>query len=219
ELREQLKGLSQREGVTLFMVLLAGFQVLLSRYSGQEDIAVGTPIAGRNRVEIEELIGLFVNTLVLRTRLSGGPTFRDVLKQVREVALGAYANQEIPFEKLVEEMQPERSLSHHPLFQVMFALQNMPQEALKLEGLNPGGFKQENRKPTTFDLTLSLVETGQGIIGNIEYSLDLFDEATIKRMVGNFTTLLEGIITDPQQRVSRLPILTRAEREQLTIEW
>ena len=164
-LSESLKALSQREGVTLFMTLVGAFQTLLYRYTNQDDIIVGSPIAGRNRVETEGLIGFFVNTLMLRTDLSDNPTFRELLGRVREVCLGAYAHQALPFEKLVEELQPERDLSRNPLFQVMFVLQNAPTRALA-RGLNV------NSGTSMFDLTLSMGDTEQGLAGSLEYNTD-----------------------------------------------
>ncbi len=217
-LTEALKELSRREGVTLFMTLLAAFQVLLSRYSGQEDIAVGSPIAGRNRAEIEGLIGFFANTLVVRTDLSGDPTFKELLRRVREVALEAYDHQDVPFEKLVEELQPQRDTSRTPLFQVMLTLQNTPGKALELPGLRLT--QQELERGTAkFDLTLSMVEGPEGLRGACEYNTDLFEAATITRMLGHLQTLLEGVVANPAQRLSTLPLLTEAERHQLLIEW
>ncbi|HKG78816.1 MAG TPA: condensation domain-containing protein, partial [Pyrinomonadaceae bacterium] len=178
EVSEGLKELSQREGVTLFMTLLAAFKVLLYRYTGQADIVVGSPIAGRTRAEVEHLIGFFVNTLVLRTDLSGGPSFRELLGRVRETALGAYAHQDVPFEKLVEELQPERDLSRSPLFQVMFALQNAPQESLRLEGLTLSRVRVET-EIAKFDLLLNMEDTEQGIKGALEYNTDLFERETV----------------------------------------
>lgn len=215
---EALKTLSQEERATLFMTLLAAFKVLLYRYTGQTDIPVGIPVASRNRSEIEGLIGFFVNTLVLRTDLSGNPTFRELLRRVREVSLGAYDHQDMPFEKLVEVLQPERDLSHTPLFQVMFALQNAPMATLELPGLtwNPVEVESGTAK---FDLTLFLTETGQGLTGKLEYNTDLFDAATMIRMAGHFQTLLAGIVADPEQRLLELPLLTEAERRQLLVEW
>ena len=154
------------------MTLLAAFQALLYRYTGQDDIVVGSPIANRNRTEIEGLIGFFVNTLVLRTDFSGNPTFKELLARVREMALGAYAHQDLPFEKLVEELQPERSLSHSPLFQVMFVLQNAPSTALTFEGLSVSPVRIE-AETAKFDLTLSMSETEEGFRGSLEYSTDL----------------------------------------------
>src|SRR5580700_662990 len=218
ELTRELKELSRREGVTLFMTLLAGYQVLLHRYSGQEDIAIGTPVANRNRGEIEGLIGFFVNTLVLRTDLRGKPAFREVLKRVREVTLGAYAHQEVPFEKLVEELAPERDLSRSPLFQVMLVLQNAPVEELELSGLRVEVEGVETGV-AKFDVTMSLQEAEERIAGVLEYDTDLFDQGRMERMAGHFEKLLEGIVADPEGRVGELPLLTEGEREQLLKEW
>jgi len=215
---QALKTLSQREGATLFMALLAAFQILLHRYSGQDDIVVGSPIANRNRAEIEGLIGFFVNTLVMRTDLSGNPTFRQLLARVGEVTLGSYAHQDLPFEKLVEEIQPERDSGHNPLFQVAFVLQNAPMPILRLPGLTLSSFEVD-RKASTFDLTLELRESPDGINGRFEYNTDLFDAATISRMAGHFQTLLEGIVADPERRLSDLPLLPEAERRQLLVVW
>jgi amino acid adenylation domain-containing protein len=213
-----LKALSQREGVTQFMTLLAAFQTLLYRYTGQDDIAVGVPIANRNRAAIEGLIGFFVNTLVMRTDLSGNPSFRELLGRVREVALGAYAREELPFEKLVEEFQPERDLSHNPLFQVAFQLVSGPGSTWGYpEQLPP--VRSVEIGATKFDLRFDLLETLQGLDGYLDYSTDLFDATTITRMVGHFQVLLEGIVADPEQRISELPLLTEAERHQLLVEW
>jgi len=217
-LTQALKALSQQERVTLFMTLLAAFQTLLYRYTGQEDIIVGTPIAGRNQVEAEGLIGFFVNTLALRTYLSGNPSFQELLGRVREVALGAYAHQDLPFEKLVEELQPGRDRSRTPLFQVMFVLQNTPTSALELPGLTVNSLNLDSGT-AKFDLTLFIMETAQGLRASLEYNTDLFKAATITRMLGNFQTLLEGIVANPQQRLSDLPLLTAAEKHQLLVEW
>jgi aspartate racemase len=213
-----LRALSRQEDVTLFMTLLAAFKTLLYRYTGQEDIAVGSPIANRTQSEIEGLIGFFVNTLVLRTGLSGNPAFRELLERVREVALGAYAHQDMPFEKLVEELQPERDLSHHPLFQVMFIFQNTPRQTLELPGLVVDHLEVDNGT-AKFDLTLSMVEDAEGLKGTFEYNTDLFDEATVTRMADHFQVLLEGVVADPDQRLSGLPLLTDVERHQLLVEW
>ncbi|NMG21590.1 non-ribosomal peptide synthetase [Brasilonema bromeliae] len=217
-LSASLSALSRQEGVTLFMTLLAAFQTLLYRYTGQEDILVGSPIAGRNLPEIERLIGFFANTLVLRTDISGNPSFQELLHRVRAVALGAYAHQDLPFEKLVEELQPERSLSYHPLFQVMFVLQNTPKQTLQLPGLSLTPYDWDN-VTTRFDLTLSITETEQGLQGLWEYNTDLFDAGTINRMSGHFQTLLDSVVANPQQHISELPLLTAAERHQLLYEW
>ncbi|MBW4633662.1 MAG: amino acid adenylation domain-containing protein, partial [Iphinoe sp. HA4291-MV1] len=217
-LTSALVSLSHEQGVTLFMTLLAAYQTLLYRYSGQTDICVGTPIANRNHSEIEGLIGLFVNTLVLRNNLSGNPSFRDLLVQVREVALGAYAHQDLPFEQLVEALQPERSLSHTPLFQVMFVLQNAPMPELCLSDLTllPLPISGSTAK---FDLTLSLEQTSSGLSGSIEYNTDLFDESTIVRMAQHYENLLNAVVANPQQKLSELAILTAAEKHQILVEW
>ncbi|MDQ3175168.1 MAG: condensation domain-containing protein, partial [Acidobacteriota bacterium] len=220
EVTERLKALTRQEGATLFVTMLAAFQTLLMRYSGQEDVVVGSPIANRNRAETEGLIGFFVNTLVLRGDLSRNPTFRQLLGRVKEVALEAYAHQDVPFEKLVEELQPERSLSHTPLFQVMFALQNAPKTSLELSGLTLGSFSSESEMiPVRSDLDFYLWEVSGEIVGHFVYNTDLFDASTVARMLSHFHNLLEGIIADPDQRLSELPLLTAAEREQLLVEW
>ena len=193
------------------MTLLAAFQTLLYRYTGQEDICIGSPIANRNRSETEGLIGFFVNTLVLRTDMSENPSFQELLGRVREVALGAYAHQDLPFEQLVEALQPERSLSHQPLFQVMFALQNAPMPALELPDLTLSSLKIDSGT-AKFDLTLSMEDTEQGLVGSLEYNTDLFDAATITRILKHFQTLLEGIVANPEQRLLALPLLTQPER-------
>ncbi|HEU4594975.1 MAG TPA: amino acid adenylation domain-containing protein, partial [Pyrinomonadaceae bacterium] len=216
ELTSALKELSQREGCTLFMTLLAGWQALLSRYSNQEEVVVGTPIANRTRAEVENLIGFFVNTLALRGDLTGEPSFRELLGRVREVTLGAYAHQEVPFERLVEELQPERSLSHQPLFQSMFALQNTPREALRLPGLELSELDVENIT-TRFDLSLSLTEVDGCLVGTMRYMTDLFETATIERWCEHFRTLLVGIVANPDERVSKLELLSEAEREQVLV--
>jgi amino acid adenylation domain-containing protein len=208
---ERLRVLSRSEGTTLFMTLLAAFNVLMLRYTGNEDMLIGTPIANRNRTEVEGLIGLFINTLVLRTDLSGDPSFRELLARVREVALEAYANQDVPFEKLVEELQPERNLSRTPLFQVMFALQNVPQQNVQAFDLSISSFELDVRT-SKFDLTLTTVEDETGLIGVWEYNTDLFDGSMIGRMIRHFERLLECIVADPDQRISRLRMLTEAER-------
>ena len=214
ELSTALNKLSQQQGSTLFMTLLAAFQTLLWRYTAQEDIIVGSPIANRNRAEIEGLIGFFINTLVLRTNLAGNPSFEELLQRVRETALGAYAHQDLPFELLVEQLQSERDLSHTPLFQVMFVLQNAPMSALELPDLTLTALENES-KTAQFDLTLSMRETEFGLEGSWEYNTDLFESATIARMVGHFQTLLEAIVANPQQCLSDLPILTQTEQQLL----
>ncbi len=217
ELTEALMILSQRLRVTLFMTLLAALFTLLYRYTGQSDICVGTPYAGRDRPEIEGLIGLFVNTLVLRTDISGNPSFEELLLRVREVALGAYAHQELPFEKLVEQLQPARSLSYTPLCQVMLQLYS-PLPQIHMEGLTVSRVAVETAT-AKFDLSLAFFNTDKGLIGDWEYNTDLFDASTIARMARHFQTLLEGIVANPIQRVSQLPLLTLRERHQLLVEW
>jgi amino acid adenylation domain-containing protein len=213
-----LSELGRQQGITLFMTLLAAFKVLLQRSTGETDICVGSPIANRTRRETEALIGFFVNTLVLRTDLSGNPTFRELLTRVRESCVGAYAHQDLPFEKLVEVLHPERDLSRNPLFQVMFALQNAPMPALELADLTLS-LLEIDHGVAKFDLTLDLSETPQGISGWLEYNTDLFDATTIARMAAHFRTLLEGIVADPEQRLSDLPLLTEVERHRLLVEW
>src|SRR6266568_2834330 len=217
-LSQKLLALSRQEGVTLFMTLLAAFNVLLYRYSLQEDLLVGSPIANRTRAELEGLLGCFVNTLVLRTDLSGNPTFRDLLKRVREGTLEAYDHQDVPFEKLVEELQPARSLSHSPLFQVMFVLQNVPLAAQDLAGLAVSRVEVE-RGTAKFDLSLCLQETAQGLSGFVEYNSDLFDAPTIERMIGHFERLLQSVVADPGRRIANLVLLSDAELEQVLVNW
>lgn len=199
------------------MTLLAAFQVLLSRYTNQDDVVVGSPIANRTRVETEGLIGPFFNNLILRTDLSGDPTFRELLERVRETTLGAYAHQDLPFEKLVEELQPERSLSHTPLFQVMFTLLNAPTSTLELPGLTLRPVDVSNGT-SKYDLVLDMIEEKEGLQGRLYYSTNLFDATTVGRMMGHFETLLQGILAHPDQRISTLPLLTEAELKQLS-EW
>ncbi|NCQ68545.1 MAG: amino acid adenylation domain-containing protein [Microcystis aeruginosa W13-15] len=222
ELTEKLKLLSQKSGATLFMTLLAALNTLLFRYSGQDDILIGTPTANRNRQEIEPLIGFFVNTLVLRNSLEGNPTFSGLLQQARNVVLEAYANQDVPFEQVVDGLEIERSLSYNPLFQVMFALQNAPLNALELPDLKAQYLAVENQR-IKFDLSLILeeIETEQGayLEGFWEYDSDLFTVERITRMVGHFQTLLKGIVANPQQTVRELPLLTESEKQQLLVEW
>ncbi|SRR5579883_3433341 len=217
-LTQALNQLSQKQGVTLFMTLLAAFNLLLYRYTQQEDIAIGSPIANRNRSEIEGLIGFFVNSLVLRTNLWGNPTFKQLLYRVREVTLGAYAHQDLPFEKLVDQLHPKRDLSHHPLFQVVFSLQNTPIQALELPGLTLSLF-EFNSKTAKLDLEFHLWQDSQSLKGQVVYSTDLFNDSTITRMLRHFQTLLESIVANPEQRILDLPLLTAPERQQLLIDW
>src|SRR5918992_1547869 len=218
ELTHGLKALSQQAGVTLFMTLLAGFMALLSRYSGQEDLVVGTPVANRNRRETEGLIGFFVNTLVVRVDLTGNPPFEELLGRVRAVALAAYAHQEVPFERVVEALEPERSLSHSPLFQVAFALLNTPFGELELPGLSLSPLPLESGV-AKFDLSLSMSETDSGLHGEWEYSTELFGAATLERWGRQFETLLRGIVAAPTQRLADLPLLPEAEWQRVVVEW
>ncbi len=220
EVSARLPALARERDATLFMVLLAAFQVLLQRHTGQDDIVVGTPIANRNRVELEGLIGLFANSLALRSDLSGDPLFPELLGRVRDTALGAFAHQDLPFEKLVAELRPERDLTRTPVFQVLFVLQNvragglLPQAgALRVE---PFGMALDTAK---FDLTLSLSEGALGISGNFEYNRDLFERPTVLRLMGHFQRLLEGIAADDGQPLCALPLLAEAERQQVLAEW
>ncbi|NBD14538.1 non-ribosomal peptide synthetase, partial [Corallococcus silvisoli] len=217
-LADSLKALAGREGATPFMVLLAAFQVLLSRYSGQDDISVGSPIAGRTQAETEGLIGFFVNTLVLRTRMTAETSFRELLAQVRGTTLAAYEHQHLPFEKLVEAVQPVRDPSRSPLFQVMFVLQNAPTEALRVPGLT---FQQAAAEAHSakFDLTLTLQDSPEGFVGWLEYNTALFERDTVARMAGHLRTLLEAVAATPEQSVSALPLMSGEERQRLLVDW
>ena len=214
DLTQKLKRLSQESGTTLFMTLLAVFALLLSRYSNQNDIVVGSAIANRNRREIEPLIGFFVNTLALRTNLQGNPSFIELLQRVKQVTLDAYDHQDLPFEKLVDELGLERSLAHHPLFQVAFGLQSGTPETLLIPGLTLTRFEWENTT-TFFDLSLIFRETPQGLTGEWEYATDLFAETTIQRMVRHFEVLVQQIIDHPHQSINTLSLLTPDEIQQL----
>ena len=217
-LTEELQAVSQRKGMTLFMTLLAAFQVLLYRYTSAPDVVVGTPIANRTRTETEGLIGIFLNALVLRTSLAGEPDWQQVLQRTREVCLEAYAHQEVPFEILVEELDPERVMSHELLFQVMLLLQNAPQEELKLKGLELGG-AEIKLATSEYDLKLVLMEEADGLRGEFEYKTDLFDAATISRIARHYECLLAAMISDPGQLISRARMLTDAEQHQLLVAW
>jgi amino acid adenylation domain-containing protein len=219
-LTERLNELSRREGVTLYMTLLAAFLTLLHRYTAQDDIILGSPIAGRNRAETEELIGFFINTLVLRTDLSGNPSFRELLGRVREVALGAYGHQDVPFEMLVEELRPERAMSRHHFFQVMFNLQTDTPELPSARGLELRMNDKEVGKQARFELEFHLWSVpGEGIHGPLIYSTDLFEASTIKRLLAHFQTLLESVAADPDTRLSNLRLLTGTEERQILREW
>ncbi|HEX8903934.1 MAG TPA: condensation domain-containing protein, partial [Longimicrobiaceae bacterium] len=218
ELLERLRAVGRREGATLYMVLLGVFQALLAKYAGATDVVVGSPIAGRTRREVEELIGFFVNTLVLRTDLSGDPGFREVLRRVREVTLGAYEHQEVPFERLVAELQPERSLGHSPLFQVMFTLMRaegprggLP--GLRTERVGAGGASIK------FDLDVVFAEGPRGLEASLAYNADLFERATIRRMLGHLERMLEWAAADAGPRLSEVDLLSQAERALVLGEW
>ena len=218
ELSQGLNRLSREQGVTLFMTLLTAFKVLLYRYTGETDILVGTPIANRTRSELNGLIGFFVNTLVLRTDLARNPSFSELLKQVRETATDAYDHQDLPFEMLVESLQPERNMSYTPLFQVMFGLDNEIVDSIDLEGIKATRQPLEF-KTSKFDLSLSIQVKEAGLTAIWEYNTDLFDKSTIERLSGHFVNLLTGIIANPEQTVSQLPLLTESERNQLLFDW
>ena len=226
ELSDGLKALAQRQSTTLFVTLLTAFKVLLFRYTGQRDLLVGTPIANRNRAEVEGLIGFFVNTLVLRTSIGGASpthltpqaTFLELLEQLKTTTYQAYEHQDLPFEKLVEALQPERDLSYNPLFQVKFRLENAPQQTIALPGLTLKPLPQAY-STAKLDLSVDLYETAEGIVGGFEYNRDLFEADTIRRLVGHFQTLLASIAANPHQPISELPLLTAAEQHQQLNEW
>lgn len=217
-LRNPLLELGRQQSATLFMVLLAAFQTLLHRYTGQDDIFVGSPIANRTRAETEGLIGFFVNTLVLRVDCSDDPTFLDLLGRVRQVAVQAYSHQDLPFERLVEELQPERDLNRNPLFQVMFQLQNATSATGYEQGPGLRALEVE-RQTATFDLSLDMWDGSDGLCGQFEYCTDLFEADTIVRMAGHLRMLLEGIVEEPDARISSLPLLTQEERHRVLVEW
>lgn len=217
-LSRELKTLSRQNDSTLYMALLAAFHVLLARYTGQTDIVVGTPIAGRQHPELEGLIGMFVNTLVMRAELAGNPSFLTLLRQVRDQALEVYGHQELPFERIVELRQPTRSLSHHPIFQAMFALQNAPRRSLQLRSLEVEELPLE-RETAKFDLSMALTETASGLEGRIEYDTALFAKETIARMAEHYANLLQGILADPDCSIGQLPLLSMAERRVQLVDW
>ncbi|NEP86223.1 MAG: amino acid adenylation domain-containing protein [Okeania sp. SIO2C2] len=217
DLTRKLRQLSKESESTLFMTLLSAFFVLLSRYSGQLDLVVGSPIANRNRGEIESLIGMFVNTLVLRADLSDNPTFQELLNQVRETTLEAYAHQDFPFEKLVEQLKIQRNLSHNPLVQIAIALQNTKMEPWNLPGLRVSQMLDSDF--TRFDLEVQLMEVSSGLEVSCNYSRDIFESDTIDRMMKHFQVLLEAVVTHPEQRVLQLPLMTEVELDQILVEW
>ena len=218
QLTQDLKRLCQKENVTLFMALLTAYQILLHRYTGEEDIVVGTPIAGRQLPESENLIGLFINTLAMRVSLAGEETCRAVLERVKQVALKAFEYQDLPFERLVKELQPERTLAHNPLFQVMFVLQSEEILPLQLPGLMVEHFRVDNILEN-FDLTLDVAEREDQLVCRFKSNADLFESETITRMMSHFQTLLEGMVANPKQKISELPLVGDAERHKLLTEW
>jgi aspartate racemase len=215
-----LNALSREEGATLFMTLLAAFNALLYWYTGQKDIVVGTGVANRTRIETENLIGFFVNTVVLRTDLSGSPSFRELVRRVQEASLGAYAHQEMPFEMLVEMLQPERDPSYTPLFQVMFILQNMPLTRYELPELQVrmSGLGAE-RGTSKFDLYLAMIEDSEGLGGTLEYNTDLFDGASMTRMISYFEALLKEVVEDPDKELDSLSLLDEQDSNQLIYDF
>jgi len=213
-----LKEFGHGEGATLFMTLLAAFSALLSRHSGQEEIIVGTPVANRNHAEIEGIIGLFATTLALRIDLSGDPSFRDMVRRTKEIALSGFAHQDVPFEKLVEELNPERSLSHNPLFQVLFSLQNTPRQGLQLPGVVARPFKPAHGT-AKFDVSFLFVESPEGLQGRLEYNADLFDRVTIERMLEHYCVLLKAAVANPELRLSRLPLLGAEELQRVVVDF
>uniref|UniRef100_UPI0003619F1C condensation domain-containing protein n=1 Tax=Nocardiopsis halotolerans TaxID=124252 RepID=UPI0003619F1C len=219
ELTRSLRELGEEHGATLYMVLLSAYAVLLKRYGGQEDITIGSPVANRNRLEVEDLIGFFVNTLVMRADLTGDPVFHELLARVKETALRAYDHQDVPFEAVVDALQPDRDLSHAPLFQVAFVLQEERTErVVRLGDLEISPVDVDYRV-TKFDLTLELREGPDGLAGSVEYNTDLYDRETVQRFVHHYTTLLSSIVADPGERVSRLPMLDDVERRRVLEEW
>ncbi|WP_445629004.1 non-ribosomal peptide synthetase [Nostoc sp. DSM 114167] len=217
-LTDVLRQVSQREDATLFMSLLAAFNILLYRYTDQEDILIGSPIANRNRAELEGMLGLFVNTLVLRNNLSGNPSFREFLHRVREVTLDAYAHQDLPFEMLVEKLQPERHLSRNPLYEIMFVLQNTPTSVQEVSGLTLRTLEFDSGT-AQLDIFLSISESQEGLTGSLEYNTDIFDSTMITQFINNFQTLLGNIVDNPEQRISELSLLTASEQEQLLFKF
>src|SRR6266545_155828 len=217
-LRERLREIEQKERASLYMILSAAFQALLYRYTGEKDLLIGTPTANRNRAEAEELIGFFVNTLVMRTKFEDDMTFRELSARVKQTALEAYAHQDLPFERLVEELQPDRNLSSNPIFRVMFSLQNAVEVVPKLTGLKVSIIETECRT-AKFDLAVDMAVAGEEIKGAFIYSTDLFNDGTIERMIGHYRTLLSEVIENPDRSIAELSYLTAAEKRQLEVEW
>src|SRR6266498_3835480 len=219
ELTGKLRSLSQQEGATLFMTLLGAFDALMSRYSGQQEVVVGTDIANRNRAEIEGLIGFFVNQLVIRVKVRDRESFKELLGRVKEVCLGAYGRQDLPFEKLVEELQPERDLRRSPLFQVKLILQNAPREELELEGLRLLGISGGEAQTSRFDLTLAFMDAGPELVGAVDYNSDLFEAETIERLIGHYKNVMGAIAENRERPISEISLLNEQERKQIVVEW
>ncbi|MEE8584973.1 MAG: condensation domain-containing protein, partial [Acidobacteriota bacterium] len=217
ELSEELRTVSRRHGVTLYMTLLAAFQALMQRYSGQSDIVVGSPLANRNSPELEGLIGFFVNTLPMRADFSGDPSFAQLLEQVSRTVLESYDHQDLPFEKLVEHVQPERDLSRNPIFQVVFAVQNFPSATPQMAGLTVDQLPALAHT-TRFDIEVHLWEGARGLEGFVAFDRELYQESTMSRLAGHYQTLLQGAAADPQQRISELPLMNQDEQDRL-LEW
>lgn len=217
DLQDRLLNIAQETGTTPFMLFLAAYKVLLYRYTQQDDILVGTPITMRDNPEVQDLIGLFLNTIVLSSKITTEQTFTDILVHVRQTTLKAYNHRHLPFERLIQEIQPDRSTSQHPLFQVMFVY-NHETEEVAFNALQTQSISIPNQT-SKFDITLFLTQSVQGLRGAIEYSTDLFEALTIQRMIGHFKILLEAIAENPQRTIAELPILTKAERHQLLVEW
>src|SRR5258708_7514641 len=219
QLTAELRSLSLRHGTTMFMTLLAGWAALLAHLSGQQEVVIGTPVANRGRAETENLIGFFVNTLALRLDLSSAPTVAELLARVKTQVIAAQQHQDMPFEQVVELINPIRTLAHGPLFQVMFAWQNSESGSLELPGLELRPLSVAPHKTSRFDLSLSLQQVGDRIVGGVEFATSLFEPSTIERYLGYFRSLLEGMVEDETQAVDRLPILPAAERHRVLYEW
>lgn len=215
---ENFKALNRREGTTMFMTMLAAFGTLLYRWSGQEDMLIGTPVSGRSRTEVEPLIGYFSNSVVLRVAMSGDPTFRELMQRVKEVSLGAYSHQDLPFEKLVVEMQPQRDLSYSPVYQIMFSVGEHKDLGLELPGLQIDPIIID-RGVAKFDMTLGMTEFRQSLMCNIEYCSALFEASTMQRLANHFQNLLQGVIANPDQHISELPMLSPEDRKKFVYGW
>src|SRR5258706_4202044 len=217
-LAQKLQALGAGNKASLFMVLVGAFNALLYRYTGQEDLVIGTPVANRNKAELEGLIGFFINSLALRTDVSGDPTFLELLARVREVTLGAYVHQELPFEKIVEALQPDRNLSHSPIYQIAFILENTPRAEVQTQELVLTPLRTEGVN-SKFDLTLALAQFGSNLLGSVEYNTDLFDRSTIERMITHYVRILEAVVENPEMKFSQMPLLSEDEWQRLVVEF